>query len=130
MRLPRNKRGKMTDEYIEIIYRLWANERASFSGEFYSFEDVSLVVRPVQQPRPEVWVGGSSKASLARAIRVGEGWTPTCFAYPPVQNPVGQDRGRTERRAVVERLHQPPRRAQGVGPTPSGRRPASHRWST
>lgn len=103
MGLPRNKRGKMTDEYLEIMYRLWANERASFSGEFYSFEDVSLVVRPVQQPRPTVWVGGSSKASLARAVRAGEGWTPTCFAYPTAQNQAGEKASGSQSSSVSTR---------------------------
>ncbi len=93
MRLPRNKRGKMTDEYLEIMYRLWASDSASFSGEFYNFQDVSLVVRPVQQPRPTVWVGGSSEASLARAIRSGDGWTPTNFAYPTMKDSSGKREG-------------------------------------
>jgi alkanesulfonate monooxygenase SsuD/methylene tetrahydromethanopterin reductase-like flavin-dependent oxidoreductase (luciferase family) len=45
-------------------------------------EAATLLVRPVQQPRPLVWVGGSSRAALRRAVRIGDGWTPTCFPYP------------------------------------------------
>jgi probable F420-dependent oxidoreductase len=32
--------------------------------------------RPVQQPRPPIWVGGSSGAALRRAAALGDGWLP------------------------------------------------------
>ena len=32
--------------------------------------------RPVQQPRPPIWVGGSTTAALRRAAERGDGWLP------------------------------------------------------
>jgi len=84
MGVPMSQRGRITDEYLEIMYRLWAEPKVTFHGRYHSFEDVSLLVKPVQQPRPLVWVGGSSQAALRRAVRMGDGWTPTCYAYPYV----------------------------------------------
>jgi probable F420-dependent oxidoreductase len=80
--VPRRQRGSRTDEYLEIIFGLWANERFSYSGRYFSFENMGLMVRPVQQPRPEVWVGGSSRVAVERAIRIGDAWTPSCYNYP------------------------------------------------
>ena len=38
--------------------------------------DLGQRPRPVQQPRPPIWVGGSTKAALRRAAERGDGWLP------------------------------------------------------
>jgi hypothetical protein len=42
----------------------------------WSFRDVGLRPRPVQQPRPPVWIGGNTPAALKRAAVRGDGWLP------------------------------------------------------
>ncbi len=37
---------------------------------------MGLRPRPVRQPRPPIWIGGSSPAALRRAARYGDGWLP------------------------------------------------------
>ena len=32
--------------------------------------------RPVQQPRPPIWIGGSSRAAIRRTAALGDGWLP------------------------------------------------------
>jgi alkanesulfonate monooxygenase SsuD/methylene tetrahydromethanopterin reductase-like flavin-dependent oxidoreductase (luciferase family) len=44
------------EEAWEIIRRAWAEESFSFTGTFWSYENVAIWPRPVQQPRPPVWV--------------------------------------------------------------------------
>ena len=74
---PHNKRGAMTDDYMQAIEQLWTNPQgASYKGQFISFEDVTLDPTPVQKPRPPVWVGGNSAAALRRTIRFGDAWHP------------------------------------------------------
>ncbi len=73
---PHNRRGAMTDDYMQAIEALWSNSQgASYQGEFISFEDVTLDPPPFQS-RPRVWVGGNSDAALRRTIRFGEAWHP------------------------------------------------------
>ena len=74
--LPFEARGRMTDEYVAAMIELWTNEKASFHGEFVSFEDVTTSPGPVQQPYPPIWVGGSSRAAMRRAVRFGDAWHP------------------------------------------------------
>ena len=38
--------------------------------------DVGLRPRPVQQPRPPIWVGGRRSAALRRVAERGDGWIP------------------------------------------------------
>ncbi len=60
-------RGRLLDDAIDGIV-------ASWSDEFV--DDVGLRPRPVQQPRPPIWVGGSSKPALRRVAERGDGWIP------------------------------------------------------
>lgn len=82
MGIARSERGRITDRSLDLIYRLWAGEPVLLEG---ASEEATLLVQPVQQPRPRVWVGGSSRAALRRAVRIGDGWTPTCFPYPRLE---------------------------------------------
>jgi len=73
---PFEKRGRMANEYLEAIKRLWTQDRASFDGEFVRFTDVDTAPRPAQRPHPPIWVGGPSDAAMRRAIRYGDAWHP------------------------------------------------------
>ena len=73
---PFNRRGAMTDEYLDAIKVLWTEDVASFEGEYVSFRDVNTAPRPVQQPHPPIWVGGPSAAAMRRAVRHGSAWHP------------------------------------------------------
>ena len=65
------------DEAFQIITRAWTEEVFSFQGKFWSYKDVALWPRPVQQPRPEIWTPVvSSKESIEFAARNGVRITP------------------------------------------------------
>lgn len=71
-----SKRGKMTDEYIEIMKELWMSENPSYEGEHFSFTGIRFEPKPVQKPHPPIWVGGESGRSIERAVKHGDGWHP------------------------------------------------------
>jgi probable F420-dependent oxidoreductase len=66
-------RGRRADEALEIMRRLWSEERVSFEGEFYRYREASISPRPVQNPLP-LWIGGASPAAVRRTARLGTGW--------------------------------------------------------
>jgi len=70
------RRGKVTDEYIDAIATAWMQEVAHFDGERVGFRDVVVSPRVAQQPRPPIWVGGNSRAAVRRAAVRGDGWVP------------------------------------------------------
>ena len=74
--VPFEKRGAMTDDYLNAIKTLWTDDVASYEGAFVSFRDVKMSPKPVQLPHPPIWVGGSSRAAMRRAVRFGEAWHP------------------------------------------------------
>ena len=70
------RRGRMTDEYIEIMKELWTSDSPSYEGEYFSFTGIRFEPKPARKPHPPVWVGGESRRSIERAAMHGDGWHP------------------------------------------------------
>jgi probable F420-dependent oxidoreductase len=69
------RRGRLLDEAIDAVRAAFAAEYTSHEGPRWSYRDMGLNPRPVQQPVP-IWVGGSSPAAVRRAAERGDGWLP------------------------------------------------------
>jgi alkanesulfonate monooxygenase SsuD/methylene tetrahydromethanopterin reductase-like flavin-dependent oxidoreductase (luciferase family) len=81
-RVPLRDSRARFEEAWEIIRRAWTEESFSFAGKFWSYEDVAIWPRPVQQPHPPVWVPVSgSKETIEWAgrhdIPITPGLVPT-----------------------------------------------------
>jgi probable F420-dependent oxidoreductase len=74
--VPIEERGALADEAMLALRELFRGPRASFAGEFFRFEDVSIEPESTQPGGPPLWVGGRSTAALRRAGRLGDGWMP------------------------------------------------------
>src|ERR1700728_2535059 len=72
--IPFAGRGRRTAEYVAAIRTLWADDVASFAGEFTRFESVRVNPKPVGGRRIPVVVGGNSDGALARVAAFGDGW--------------------------------------------------------
>lgn len=78
MGVPFEQRGKRADEYIAAMKALWAEDGATFSGQFVKFQDVSCNPKPFGQV--PIIVGGHSEAAAKRAGRLGDGFFPSVGA--------------------------------------------------
>jgi alkanesulfonate monooxygenase SsuD/methylene tetrahydromethanopterin reductase-like flavin-dependent oxidoreductase (luciferase family) len=69
-RVPLRDSRARFEEAWEIIRRAWTEESFSYRGTFWSYENVAIWPRPVQQPHPPVWVPVSgSKETIEWAAR-------------------------------------------------------------
>jgi probable F420-dependent oxidoreductase len=75
--VPFHERGARTNEYLRLWQACWAPGTVSFSGKFFSFTDMFVNPKPLQQPHPPIWIGGTSDAALRRAARFAAIWQPT-----------------------------------------------------
>ena len=66
------KRGKITDEMIEVMHKLWRGGMVEHHGEHFDFPRVQLSPSPQQQP--PIYVGGASDVALRRTARIGDGY--------------------------------------------------------
>jgi probable F420-dependent oxidoreductase len=71
---PFERRADRCREYIEIMRRLWQDDVASYSGEFYELPPSRMDPKPVQQPHPPIYFGGEGDAALRRVADLGAGW--------------------------------------------------------
>lgn len=69
------KRIRMLDEAIQVIKLLWTEHAPSFNGKYYQLKDALAEPKPVQQPRPPIWVGGQGEQLTLRVVaRQADGW--------------------------------------------------------
>ncbi len=58
-------------EVLEILKRAWTQERFSFHGQFYNFDDVCLVPKPYQAPYPELRIAVNSPDTFQQSGEQG-----------------------------------------------------------
>ena len=71
--VPFRERGRRMDEGIAMMRAVWSQDPVSFPARHIPavVEDMRMLPQPVK-PIP-IWIGGSSEAALARALRL-DGW--------------------------------------------------------
>jgi len=72
--LTRKLRFQRFAEGIDIIKRLWTEDDVSFSGREFVLRRVTIAPKPLQKPRPPIWIAANGDKSVCRAARIGDGW--------------------------------------------------------
>ena len=78
--------GKIADEAMELVTRLWREDSVTFEGEHFNYQAARIEPKPVQKKIP-FWIGGSSKPAIRRTAKFGTGWQAgqeTADELPPV----------------------------------------------
>ena len=76
-----HQRGKIMEQGLEIISRLWTEEKVDGDYPPYKLRGAVLYPKPVQKPRPPILIGGYVDAVLKRAGTKGDGWLT--YYYTP-----------------------------------------------
>lgn len=79
--VPFHRRGKLMDRNLDLLIRLWTEDRVRLQVDEFNLRDARLLPRPAQQPRPPILVGGYVDAVLRRTARVADGWLT--YFYTP-----------------------------------------------
>jgi alkanesulfonate monooxygenase SsuD/methylene tetrahydromethanopterin reductase-like flavin-dependent oxidoreductase (luciferase family) len=61
------ERIRRMEEAIEIIKKLWMEEKASFIGRYYTIQDAICNPKPLQTPHPPIMIGGA-RPRLLKAV--------------------------------------------------------------
>ena len=74
--VPFAERGKRTDEYVDVLRRLWREPETSYDGTFTHFKPLQSYPKPAAPDGPPIHIGGHTAAAARRAGRIGDGFFP------------------------------------------------------
>ena len=58
----------MLEECVEIVRRMWTEPDATFEGRHFAVHGAQCDPKPVQQPHPPIWIGGSGERKTLRVV--------------------------------------------------------------
>ena len=80
--VPFEGRGSRAVECIQLMKRLWTEEKVTHKGRFFNVQNLTLGPRPIQQPHPPIFTGGSAEIALKRAGTWANGFICGSSAIP------------------------------------------------
>jgi alkanesulfonate monooxygenase SsuD/methylene tetrahydromethanopterin reductase-like flavin-dependent oxidoreductase (luciferase family) len=85
--VPLSERVQRLTESVEIMRRLWTEDRVTYHGKIFKIDNLGIGLRPVRPGGPPIWIAGVVDAAVKRAARIGDAWLITNFAHLSVLLP-------------------------------------------
>jgi alkanesulfonate monooxygenase SsuD/methylene tetrahydromethanopterin reductase-like flavin-dependent oxidoreductase (luciferase family) len=63
--------GSRWDESLDILLKAFEGKPFSYEGKLYNFPETSIYPKPVQKPRPPIWITAQSPYAIEAAVRRG-----------------------------------------------------------
>jgi probable F420-dependent oxidoreductase len=79
--VPFKQRGRLFERNLDVLTRLWTEERVTLRADELNLREAVMRPRPVQRPRPPILIGGYVDAVLRRVATKGDGWLT--YFYTP-----------------------------------------------
>ncbi len=109
-------------EGVEIILRLWSEDKTTFRGNYYRVLEAPFWPKPIQKPHPQIWFGGASKAIIDATAKYGDGVFPLTDTPPDKLKDLNNRLRKAEKKqcrktgaTLAPSLSYP----EGIGKTPS-----------
>lgn len=119
-----HERGAVSNEYLQIMKTVWANDVPSFSGQFFNFSGGTFAPRPTQQPRPPIWVGGTpgtiSSPAVRRVVELGDAWHPVFLSLDDIARGIDLVRERADKVGRKAPISFAPRNLLNLAPSTKG----------
>lgn len=88
-------------EAVEIVMKAWRNQRLTYHGKYFSFENIEVLPKPLQQPHPPMWVAAYSPSAIEWAAE--QGYSIMLDPHSPA--PVIGEKMQTWRRLLAQHGH-------------------------
>ena len=72
--------GRLIEGTRFIDQFLTADEPIDFKCPFFEVQDWEPLPRPIQRPRPPIWIGGWGDKQIERSVRFSDAWVPGVVA--------------------------------------------------
>jgi alkanesulfonate monooxygenase SsuD/methylene tetrahydromethanopterin reductase-like flavin-dependent oxidoreductase (luciferase family) len=78
---PAKERAARLDEALQVLRLLFAEERVTYAGRFYTLRDAPSLPRPLQRPHPPIHVGGAGERRMLPLVaRHADVWNCPTYA--------------------------------------------------
>ncbi len=72
--ISQTERAARFNEQIQVMKRLWTEDRVDHEGRFYTLKDAGISLKPVRQGGPPLYIAGQADVAVKRAARIGDAW--------------------------------------------------------
>src|SRR5580698_2437527 len=69
--IPGEESASRFHETVDIVLKAWTNQRLSYQGKYYQYDNVEVLPKPFQTPHPPVWMAASSTPAIDWAASLG-----------------------------------------------------------
>jgi probable F420-dependent oxidoreductase len=73
---PWEDRGRLTDEAIKVIKKIWTTDPVEFQGKFYRIAKSFIGPKPVQKPHPPIYMAAFTPSAMKRVAIEANAWLP------------------------------------------------------
>jgi alkanesulfonate monooxygenase SsuD/methylene tetrahydromethanopterin reductase-like flavin-dependent oxidoreductase (luciferase family) len=72
--VPKGARVKRFETYLDLVQQLWSGKAITYEDETCRLNNVVMNIRPIQQPRPPIWIAANNDPAVKRAARLSDAW--------------------------------------------------------
>ncbi|MFN0095600.1 MAG: LLM class flavin-dependent oxidoreductase [Dehalococcoidia bacterium] len=100
--IPFAQRTSRFEESVQVIRKAFTDERLSFAGKRFRYDDIAVYPKPIQRPHPPIWLAAWSIPGAARAGQLGD-----AYVTDPIQNLRAITAFNAAYRAAADRAERP-----------------------
>ncbi len=75
--VPMSDRGRRAEEALQVIEAIWRDNPVRFEGRYFRVPESFFDLKPIQQPRPPIYMAAYTPAAMRRVARFADGWNPS-----------------------------------------------------
>ena len=72
--VPKGERVARFESYLALVQELWTGKPVSYDAYGCRLDNVVMNVRPIQKPRPPIWIAANNDPAVRRAARLSDAW--------------------------------------------------------
>jgi probable F420-dependent oxidoreductase len=70
------ERSQRGDEVVQALKAVWGDDPVEFHGQFYQIPRSFIGPKPVQKPRPPIYLAAYTPGAMRRISTLADGWNP------------------------------------------------------
>ncbi|MDP8951797.1 MAG: TIGR03619 family F420-dependent LLM class oxidoreductase [Actinomycetota bacterium] len=74
--VPMRDRGRRAEEALRVLEAIWRENPVEFEGRYFRVPESFIDLKPVQKPRPPIYMAAYAPATMDRVARLADGWIP------------------------------------------------------